>query len=135
MYVSGVPADFGFNPAQVPAPVIWPQRFQLQRVTLPDGTPLLIGRLRESTASGDYLIEMGSSLAAVEALRDRLLAILALILPIPGDPGRNWWLLPGASGAASVDQISQTAAKISIGDLNARLPVPLTGDALERLFL
>jgi len=43
-------------------------------------------------------------------------------------------LLPGASGAASGGpKISQTAAKISIGDLNARLPVPLTGDALERL--
>jgi heavy metal sensor kinase len=133
MYVSGVPADFGFNPAQVPAAVIWPQRFQLQRVTLPDGTPLLIGRLRESTASGDYLIEMGSSLAAVEALRDRLLAILALILPILVILAATGGYFLVRRALRPVDQISQTAAKISIGDLNARLPVPLTGDALERL--
>ena len=133
IYVSGVPADFGFNPAQVPAAVIWPQQFQLQRVTLPDGTPLLIGRLQESTASGNYLIEMGASLAAVETLRDHLLSILALILPI--------LVLVAATGGyflvrralRPVDEMSQTAASISIGDLNARLPVPRTGDALERL--
>lgn len=133
IYVSGVPADIGFNPAQVPAAVIWPQQFQLQRVTMPDGTPLLIGRVREATASGDYLIEMGASLAAVEALRDHLLSILALILPI-------LVLLATAGGyflvrraLRPVDEMTHTAASISIGDLNARLPVPPTGDALERL--
>jgi len=133
IYVSGVPADSGFNPAQVPAAVIWPQQFQLQRVVLPGGAPLLIGRLRESTASGDYLIEMGASLAAAEALRDHLLSILALILPI--------LMLLAATGGyflvgralRPVDEMTQTAASISIGDLNARLPVPRTGDALERL--
>lgn len=133
IYVSGVPADFGFNPAQVPAAVIWPQQFQLQRVILPDGTPLLVGRLQESTASGNYLIEMGASLAAVESLRDHLLSILALILPV--------LVLLAATGGyflvrralRPVDEMSQTAASISIGDLNARLPVPRTGDALERL--
>lgn len=133
IYVSGAPADYSFIPAQVPAAVIWPQQFQLHRVELPDGTPLLVGRIREATASGDYLIEMGSSLASVEALRDRLLSILALILPI--------LVLMAAAGGyflvrralSPVDEMTQTAASISIGDLNARLPVPPTGDALERL--
>jgi heavy metal sensor kinase len=133
LYLSGVPANYGFNPAQVPATVIWPQQFQLQRVLLADGTPLLIGRIRESTASGVYLIEMGTSLAAAEALRDRLLSVLALILPV--------LVLLAATGSyflvrralRPVDEMSQTAANISIGDLNARLPIPPTGDALERL--
>ncbi len=133
IYQSAVPADYSFNPAQVPAATAWPERYQVQRLVLASGVPLLIGRIRSANAGGDYLIEMGTSLAAAEALRARLLAILALILPI--------LVLLAASGGyflvnralRPVDQMSQTAASISIGDLSARLPVPLTGDALERL--
>lgn len=133
IFVSGVPADSGFNPAQVPAAVIWPQQFQLQRLTLPNGTPLLIGRIRAPSAGGDYLIELGTSLAAAEALRDHLLSILALILPILALLAATGSYFLVGRALRPVDEMTQTAASISIGDLNARLPVPRTGDALERL--
>ncbi len=133
VFLSGEPADYGFNPAQVPPAVIWPQQFTLQRLTLPTGTPLLIGRIRTATASGDYLIEIGTSLAAMEALRDHLLAILALMLPILVLLAAGGGYLLVGRALRPVDEMTQTAASISIGDLDARLPVPRTRDALERL--
>jgi heavy metal sensor kinase len=133
IFLSGEPADHGFNPAQVPAAVVWPQQFELQRLTLANGTPLLMGRIRAATASGDYLIEIGTSLAAAEALRDHLLAILALILPVLVLLAASGGYLLVGRALRPVDEMTQTAASISIGDLDARLPVPRTGDALERL--
>ncbi len=133
IYQAGPPADHGFNPDLVPTTQIWPAQFQTRRVSLPGGAPLLIGRIRSSTASGEYLIEIGSSLESIEMLRERLLLLLGLILPV--------LIVLAATGGyflvrrtlQPVDVMSHTAAQISIRDLDARLPVLATGDALERL--
>jgi heavy metal sensor kinase len=133
LYQSGAPADRSFNPLQVRPPVIWPQQFDTQKVELAEGAPLLVGSIRISTASGDYLIEIGSSLEPVELLRDRLLKLLGFILPVLVLVAAigGYWLVRGA--LRPVDEMSQTAANISIRDLDARLPIPATGDELQRL--
>jgi signal transduction histidine kinase len=87
------------------------------------------------TPSGHYLIELGTSLESIEALQERLLALLGLLLPVlvicaagGGYLLVNWALRP-------VDRMSQTAAQMSMHNLEARLPVLSTGDALQRLSL
>ncbi|HEX9139519.1 MAG TPA: ATP-binding protein [Steroidobacteraceae bacterium] len=133
VYRSDAPANHSFDPKLVAPPVVWPQQFKTRRVTMPGGGPLLVGSVRYVTAGGDYLIELGSSLEPIEAVRDRLLILLGLLLPV-------LVLLAAAGGyllvdraLRPVDEMSHTAAQISIKDLDARLPVLPTGDALQRL--
>jgi heavy metal sensor kinase len=133
VYRSDAPANHSFDPSFVARPVVWPQQFGTRRVTMPSGAPLLVGSVRQVTAGGDYLIELGSSLEPIEAARDRLLSLLGLLLPV-------LVLLAAAGGyllvdraLRPVDEMSHTAAQISIRDLDARLPVLPTGDALQRL--
>jgi signal transduction histidine kinase len=121
IYQSGPPVDRSFNPLQVAAPVIWPQQFLTRRVDLADGSPLLVGSIREATANGDYLIEMGASLEPLEQLRDRLLKLLSLVLPVLVLVAAGGGYLLVQRALRPVDELSQTAAHISIRDLDARL--------------
>ena len=86
-----------------------------------------------SAASGDYRVELGVSIAPIEAVLDRLLDLLALLLPVlivcaagGGDRLVSWALRP-------VDRLSQTAEQMSLQNLSLRLPDLSSGDALERL--
>lgn len=133
LYQSGAPADRSFNPLQVRAPVIWPQQFQTRRVDLADGGPLLVGSIRQSAPNGDYLIEIGALLAPLEQLRDRLLKVLGLVLPVLVLLAAGGGYLLVNRALRPVDEMSQTAANLSIRKLDAQLPVPPTGDALQRL--
>jgi len=133
-YRSGPPADRSFDPMAVP-PVsgAWFDGSTLRRtVTVPE-QHLMVSTTRIVAPSGRYLIELGSSLQPIDALHDRLLAMLGLLLPVlivcaagGGYVLVTWALRP-------VDRISQTAERISLQDLDARLPVVPTGDALQRL--
>jgi heavy metal sensor kinase len=85
------------------------------------------------TPSGRYLIELGIALGPIEAVQHRLLGLLGLLLPVlvvcaagGGYLLVHWALRP-------VERMSQTAEQISVQDLDARLPVVATGDALQRL--
>jgi len=133
LYRSGWPADRSFDPAAIGAPVAWTTDFQARRVELPSGGPMLIGSIKVDTAGGVYLIELGGSLEQVEALRDRLLLLLGLLLPVLVVLAAGGGYLLVGRALRPVDIMSKTAEHISIQDLNARLPVPQTGDALQRL--
>ncbi len=135
LYRSGHPADRSFDPASI-APLAgpWPPRPAARRVSTTDG-PVLVGATVISATSGRYLVEIGSSLEPVELVQDRLLSLLGILVPV---------LLACAAGGAyllvqralrPVEQMSQTAAQISVQNLDARLPVVATGDALEELSL
>jgi heavy metal sensor kinase len=132
-YCSGVPADRSFDPADVaPLAQPWPDRRAARIVTTSSGD-LLITSVPIATPSGRYLIELGYSLLPLEAAERRLLGLLAVLLPalvICATAGGyllvQWALRP-------VDRMSDTARQISIQDLQARLPVVPSGDALQRL--
>ncbi|MGC2461962.1 MAG: ATP-binding protein [Steroidobacteraceae bacterium] len=133
IYRSGLPADHSFDPKAVPLFAgAWPLRNAVRRVAM-QNQRLLVSATPLNTASGQYLIEVGTSLDPIDAVQDRLLSLLGLLLPVlvvcaagGGYLLVNWALRP-------VDRISRTAEQMSVQHLESRLPVVPTGDALERL--
>ncbi len=135
LYRSGQPADRSFDPSSIP-PVggNWPVRATTRRVETPDG-PILISAAPLSTASGRYLVELGSSLAPSDAVQDRLLTLLGILLPILVACAAGGGYLLVQRALRPVERMSQTAAQISVQNLDERLPVEPTGDALQQLSL
>jgi len=136
IYRSGPPTDRSFDPGAVP-PIAgtWPDDTVVRRTVTVRNQRLMVNATRIDTPSGRYLIELGSSLQSIDGLQDRLLALLGLLLPVlvicaagGGYLLVNWALRP-------VDRMSQTAEHMSMQNLDARLPVLPTGDALQRLSL
>jgi heavy metal sensor kinase len=134
IYRSGPPADHSFDPRAVP-PIAgpWPVSNTARRTATAREQPLMMSATTIETPSGRYLIELGTSLATIQAVQDRLLTLLGLLLPVlvvcaagGGYLLVNWALRP-------VDRMSQTAEQMSVQDLDARLPVVPSGDALQRL--
>jgi heavy metal sensor kinase len=136
VFRSGPPADRSFDPLDVaPVTLVRVVRNEVRGTLDPDGAPLMISSTPLDTASGRYLIELGSSLGPMQAVQDRLLELLGLLLPVlvvcaagAGYLLVGWALRP-------VDRMASTAEQMSMQNLEARLPVLPTGDALQRLSL
>jgi heavy metal sensor kinase len=134
IYRSGPPADQSFDPSLVSAATGAGATDAAQPITAIVGDQhLMIRATPVSTASGKYLVELGVSIDPIDAVLNRLLDLLAVLLPVlmvcaagGGYLLVNWALRP-------VDRLSQTAEQISLQNLTLRLPVVPTGDALERL--
>jgi heavy metal sensor kinase len=134
IYRSGMPADRSFDPSAVAA--VSPTnaaKNALPATTIVRDQHLMIRATPVSAASGDYLVELGVSIAPIEAVLERLLNLLALLLPvlIVCAAGGGYWLVSWA--LRPVDRLSQTAEQMSLQNLSLRLPVVPSGDALERL--
>jgi heavy metal sensor kinase len=133
VYRSGEPADRSFDSAAVPPPDDpWPAKAVVRPIDTAAGR-LLVSITPMAGASGRYLIELGTALGPVQEVQRRLLGLLGLLLPVlvacaagGGYLLVHWALRP-------VERLSQTAEQISVQDLDARLPVVPTGDALQRL--
>jgi heavy metal sensor kinase len=134
VYRSGPPADRSFDPSA------------LSVVTVPSaaGAPapmteivgdqhMMIRATPVDASSGRYLVELGVSLDSIDEVLNRLLDLLALLLPvlIVCAGGGGYWLVSRA--LRPVDLLSQTAEQMSLQNLTLRLPVEPSGDALERL--
>jgi heavy metal sensor kinase len=129
VYRSGIPADRSFSPAAIPplAPP-WPAADIARR-----SGSVMESAMAIDTASGRYLIELGASLAPVEALQAHLLKLLGILLPVlVACAAGGGYLLVGRA-LRPVDRISQSAELMSLQDVDARLPVLPSGDALARL--
>ena len=129
VYRSGLPADRSFNPATIP-PLTppWPAAGIARR----SGSVMESAKLID-TASGRYLIELGASLEPIEAVQAHLLRLLGMLLPVlVACAAGGGYLLVGRA-LRPVDRISQSAELMSLQDLDARLPVLPSGDALARL--
>jgi heavy metal sensor kinase len=133
VYRSGSPADHSFDPENVPPFAgAWPLTNVVRRVRV-SSPGLLVSATTINTASGRYLVEMGTSLDSIDAVQERLLSLLGFLLPVlvvfaasGGYLLVNWALRP-------VDRMSQAAEQMSVQHLESRLPVVPSGDALERL--
>ena len=130
IYRSGMPADGSFDPGAVSASLS--NALAAVPTTVRD-QHLMIRVTPVMAPSGDYRVELGVSIAPLEAALDRLLELLALLLPvlIVCAAGGGYWLVSRA--LRPVDQLSQTAEQMSLQNLSLRLPVLPSGDALERL--
>jgi heavy metal sensor kinase len=136
VYRSGAPADRSFDPLVV-APVSNAPlaRNEVRGMRSSDGAPLMISATPLETPSGRYLVELGTALAPMQAVQERLLVLLGLLLPVlvVCAAGAGYLLVGWALNP--VDQMASTAEQMSMQNLEARLPVLPTGDALQRLSL
>jgi heavy metal sensor kinase len=130
IYRSGMPADRSFDPAAVSVSAAGVQK---PVTTIVGNQHLMVRMTPVHAVSGDYRVELGVSIAPIEAVLDRLLDLLALLLPvlIVCAAGGGYWLVSWA--LRPVDRLSQTAEQMSLQNLTLRLPVLPSGDALERL--
>jgi heavy metal sensor kinase len=136
VYVANDPADASFLPQEVPLPpakTAEPETFD--RRELADGSALLIVVLRREGPNGSFVIEEGSSENRITTTMHAWVAVLIL--------GLSLLILLAVLGGyvvvtralQPVDRIINTAERISSHNLNQRLPVPDTGDELQRLSL
>jgi len=135
IYRSGRPADRSFDPSSI-APLAgpWPSRTTARRVATGSG-PVMISATPISTRSGEYLVELGTSLEPVDSVQDHLLALLGMLLPVLVALAAGGGYLLVKRALRPVEDMSQTAAQISVQNLDERLPVMQTGDALQQLSL
>ena len=134
IYRSGPPADRSFDPSAVNVVALPNPAGTAAPVTeIAGGQHLMIRTMPVMTASGSYLVELGVSVGSIDDVLDRLLDLLALLLPmlIVCAAGGGYWLVTRA--LRPVDRLSQTAEQMSLQNLTLRLPVSPSGDALERL--
>jgi heavy metal sensor kinase len=135
-YVSGPPADRGFDPQAVPMPPTEVKAGEtFGRRILPNGTVMLIVVVSRPTPGGPLLIEEGESAAPITATLHAWLAVLILGLAVlifgaavGGALLVTWALKP-------IGRIITSAERISSHNLSERLPVPDTRDELEQLSL
>jgi heavy metal sensor kinase len=133
VYRAGAPADQSFDPAAVPPQTgPWPAAELVRQMATASG-PMLISLTAVDATSGEYLIELGSALGPIETLQRRLLSLLALMLPVLVACAAGGGYLLVQRALQPVEHMARTAEQISVQDLEARLPVAATGDALQRL--
>ena len=134
VYHSGAPADRSFDPSAV-GTIVVPNttKAAMPATAIVDDQHLMIHVTPVSTVSGNYIVELGVSIEPIDAALDRLLDLLALLLPvlIVCAAGGGYWLVSWA--LRPVDRLSRTAEQMSLQNLTLRLPVVPSGDALERL--
>lgn len=132
-YISGSPSDNSFAPNIVPpaAPGVTNEIFE--RRLLPDGSALFVVVLAKHSTNRHLIAEEGTSAEPIDtALHNRLVGLvvgLALLIVIAATGG----FLLVHRAVRPVDQIIDSAQQISSRNLSERLPVPHTGDELERL--
>ncbi len=134
VYRSRAPADRSFDPSAV-GTVALPNttKTATPATAIVGDQHLMIYVTPVSTVSGNYIVELGASMEPLDAALDRLLDLLALLLPvlIVCADGGGYWLVSWA--LRPVDRLSRTAEQMSLQNLTLRLPVVPSGDALERL--
>jgi heavy metal sensor kinase len=133
VYRAGAPADRSFDPALVPLQTdAWPAAVAVRPIPTAAG-PMMISMTPVEAASGKYLIELGTALGPIEALQHRLLRLLAVMLPVLVVCAAGGGYLLVQRALQPVERMAQTAERISVLNLEERLPVAATGDALQRL--
>lgn len=135
VFLAGPPSDGSFNRFAVSmrvAPGAIHSAAAFATAILAD-QHLMVGSRRVDAGTGRYYVEVGASTAPMEAVLDRLIDLLAVLLPllIVCAAGGGYLLVKRA--LRPVDGLSQTAEQMSLQNLSLRLPVVHSGDALERL--
>jgi heavy metal sensor kinase len=134
VYVSGLPKDGSFDPAEVPIFPPSPQPEFSHKLKLSGGSTLLVAALNfKSLGNPDYRVEFGALLDPVETMLNHLFLQLALGLPLAVIIITAGGYLLVRRALTPVAQITRAAERITQHNLNDRLPVSRTGDELERL--
>ncbi|HEY6330596.1 MAG TPA: ATP-binding protein [Blastocatellia bacterium] len=132
LYEAFPPNDEGANTPRLP-PAAWPEKAGYREDPL-GSERLLIYSLPYTIPSGQsFLIEVGGSYAHVEGALRGLTLIFAIMLPLAAAAAVivGYFLSKGALNP--VDKIINAAESITLRNLSGRLPLPGTGDEIERL--
>jgi heavy metal sensor kinase len=134
IFISGLPKDGTFDPAQVPPPQLPVTQPFSHEVEMSDGHELLLhGLPYRATDGGQFLIEVAAPYNQIESVLRGLLLTFALGLPLIVALAIGGGYLLMRRALHPVDEIRQKAAQITSRNLSERLPVVHTGDELERL--
>ncbi|MGH9751517.1 MAG: sensor histidine kinase [Blastocatellia bacterium] len=136
LYISGIPINKGFDPAQVSAAPLASSRAGTRGERLPGGAELLIYSLPFTARDGSrFLIESGAPYNTIEYTLRGLLLTLAIALPvvIAVAAAGGYWIMRRA--LRPLDEIASGAERITSRNLSERLPAPHSGDEIERLAL
>ncbi len=134
LYLSPEPHDRGFDPAALPPPA-WSDNTESSRQAplLGGRRMLLTSHLIKGPDGALYMVEVGAPMDEVQAdLRKWLIFLLAL-LPAAAAIALGGGFILVKRALSPVDRIAASAERISSQNLSERLPVPHTGDELERL--
>jgi len=133
VYVSGAPADGSFDPEAVPFEPTAPEGESFSRRTLSDGTVLFIVALCRGKNGNTLVVEEGAAEAVVKTTLHTWLVVLGLGLALLVFGAVFGGFVLAQRALDPVDRIIHSAEQISSRNLSERLPVPDTGDELERL--
>lgn len=133
VYRSGPPSDQSFDPSAVPRSTALAPIGGERRLKMPAGQALMVSALPVRADSGNYVVELGMSTQLIDAMLDRLLDLLALLLPILIVCAAGGGYLLVRRALRPVDRLSQAAEQMSLQNVILQLPLVPSGDALERL--
>jgi heavy metal sensor kinase len=134
LYLSSSPKVQNFDPSVVALFPASGRQNSWRTETAGEGRKLLIAVVACRSDEGkQYLVEVGASLAPVEAVLHRLilLLVLALAMMVLVATGGGFFLIRRA--LAPVERIASSAEQITLHNLSDRLPIAQTGDELQHL--
>ena len=115
IYRSGRPSDGSFDSAAVGAIKMTTSAEMGRSVTtMVNDQHLMVSATPVSSISGRYLVELGVSIEPIEAVLERLLDLLALLLPMLTVCAAGGGYLLVSWALQPVDRISQTAEQMSL---------------------
>lgn len=133
LFESREPRDRRFAP-DIPPLRRLPASSSWREVRSPDGASLVVGTVIHRSANGTrYAVEVGAPTAPIDAALARLLAALAIGLPIADALAAVGGFLLVRRALVPMERIARKAEAITQHNLSERLPVERTGDELERL--
>jgi heavy metal sensor kinase len=134
IYMSGVPTDASFNPAEVKAFLPPPTAESFRKVKFSNGKTMIICALNfESPGNPGYLVEFGTLLDPVEVMLNHLFLQLIIGLPLAIVIITTGGYILVRRALMPVERITRAAERITQYNLSERLPVSETGDELEHL--
>ena len=133
LYRSGSPKDSSFDPQSIPAAAKINTQESFIRQVLPDGRSMFFVTLPISVMDDEYIVEVGSSAASIQMTLHHVLVAFGIAVPVLIVVAVAGGFLLVQRALQPVDHIIKTAEQISSHNLGERLPVPPTGDELERL--
>ena len=134
MYLSDEPENKRFDPSRVPPLKAQAVQESLREEHLTPDSELMIFAMPFTAKDGArYVIEVGASNQEIERVLHGLLLAIAIGLPVVVTIAIAGGYLLMRRALRPVDEITQSAERITSRNLSERLPVAQTGDELERL--
>ena len=134
MYLSDEPESKRFDPSRVPPLKAQADRESLREEHLTADSELMIFAMPFTAKdNGRYVIEVGAPSQEIEKALHGLLFAIAIGLPVVVSMAIAGGYLLMRRALRPVDEITQSAERITSRNLGERLPVAETGDEIERL--